>query len=236
MQVRAGTSGFSYKEWKGSFYPATLKNEQMLGYYAERLPTVEINNTFYRMPKSSVVEGWAAAAPEGFRFVIKASRRITHIKRLLEPEEPLSYLMRQTALLGDKRGPILFQLPPNMRIDLDRLKHLVDQLPDGPQVAFEFRHPSWFDEPVYDILRRSDAALCLSDHDHTERNAPRVATASWGYFRFRRDDYGEAELAEVADWMQTQAQAWREVYVFFKHGTGAAPEQAQRFMELLSER
>ena len=213
MHVRVGTSGYQYKEWKGSFYPADLSTKEMLGYYGERFPTVEINNTFYRMPKESVVLNWATQVPAEFRFVLKASRRITHMHRLKNAGDPLSFYLQACTALGDKRGPSLFQLPPNMKKDLERLRGFLDLLPRRWQAAFEFRHDSWYDEDVYNALRESNAALCLADTDDAE--PPLATTADWGYLRLRRAQYTETDLES---WAKRVADfGWSEMFVFFKH-------------------
>ena len=224
--IRAGSSGFAYKPWKGAFYPEDLPDSEMLSYYAERLNAVEINNTFYRLPKASVLEGWAAQTPPGFRFAIKASRRITHFARLKdEAAEPLRYLLDALSALGARIGPVLFQLPPNMKKDLPRLRAFLERLPEGRQAAFEFRHPSWFADEVFDALRAGNAALCIAESGDSERNAPLVATAAWGYLRLRRDDYDASRIAAWA--ARIRDQDWREAYVFFKHeDSGAAPRLA----------
>src|SRR6478736_3122781 len=163
--LRAGASGFSFKEWKGPFYPSDCKPEAMLAFYAQRLPTVEINNAFYRMPRTSVLEDWTTKVPEDFRFAIKASRRITHMGRL-KPEsvaDSVAYLYKHLAALGARRGPVLYQLPPNLGKDLPRLEAFLALLPEGHDAVFEFRHPEWFDEEVYALLRSAGAALCLSE-------------------------------------------------------------------------
>ena len=197
-RLLAGASGYSFKEWKGTFYPENIKPEEMLAWYAERLPTVEINNTFYRMPKTAVLENWAAATPEGFRFAIKASRRITHIARIKAETaaEPLGYLYRNLAALGAKRGPVLFQLPPNLKKDLPRLAAFLRLLPGGHNAAFEFRNDTWFADDVYDALKDAGAALCLSER---EDNAPPplVETAPWGYVRLRLETYSDDDLEAV---------------------------------------
>ena len=229
MRILAGTSGFAYKEWKGSFYPADLKNAAMLSYYAERLPAVEINNTFYRMPKSEGLAAWAAEVPPDFKFILKAPQRITHFKRLKETSQDVAFLCEQSAILGESRGPFLVQLPPNMKIEVERLHNFLESVPDGVRVALEVRHESWLAEAVYDVLRAHDAALCIADTD--DMSTPLVPTASWGYLRLRRVVY---EDAEVADWAaKTRAQSWSEAYVFFKHEDGATgPRLAGRFLEL----
>jgi len=219
MRVLAGTSGFSYKEWKGSFYPEDLPAEDMLRFYASRLPAVEINNTFYRMPKAELLAGWAEQVPDGFRFVLKASQRITHFKRLKEVSEEVGYFLRIAATLGDRLGPILFQLPPNLKKDLPRLEDFLELLPAATRAAIEFRHASWFEDDVYEALRARGAALCIAEDE--ELATPPIATAGWGYLRLRRPDYGEAEVAAWAD--RVRLQPWDEAYVFFKHedaGTG----------------
>jgi uncharacterized protein YecE (DUF72 family) len=219
VQLYAGTSGFAYKEWRGSFYPADLRDDAMLGHYASRLPTVEINNTFYRMPRESVVLGWADQVPDGFRFVLKASRKITHFGRLKNVESELRYFLQTSQALGRKRGPSLFQLPPNMKLDLERLTTFLALLPEGWRAAFEFRHASWFTDPVFDALRARNAALCVADQGEGGEATPFVATADWGYLRLRRDGYAPAELDA---WARRIAEPrWTEAFVFFKHEDGA---------------
>jgi uncharacterized protein YecE (DUF72 family) len=216
MQVRVGTSGYSYKEWKGSFYPEDLKSADMLGYYGERFSAVEINNTFYRMPKVSVLEGWAERVPPDFVFVLKASQQITHRKRLKDAGEPLAYLLETASTLGDRLGPVLFQLPPHLKKDLDRLRDFLALLPKGRRFAFEFRHDSWADPEVHTALREHGCALVCADTDGSgEEGAPIVPTADWGYLRLRRCDYAAAELRP---WVgRIRAQPWTEAFVFFKH-------------------
>ena len=227
MRIRTGTSGYSYKEWKGSFYPEKLAATKMLGYYAERLPTVEINNTFYRMPKKETVEAWASQVPDNFRFVLKATQRITHKKRLKDAGDELEYVTRTARELGEKRGPMLFQLPPYLKKDLDRLRAFLDILPDDWRAAFEFRHESWRDDDVHTALRDKGQCLVISDTDKADAPAV-VATAPFGYFRLRREAYDEERLAAWAE--QIKAQAWDEVFVFFKHeDEGAGPKLATAF-------
>jgi uncharacterized protein YecE (DUF72 family) len=230
MRLLAGASGYSFKEWKGVFYPKDMKPEAMLAWYAEHLPTVEINNTFYRMPAASMLENWARATPPGFRFAIKASRRITHIARLKAESaaDSVNYLYRNLAALGDKRGPVLFQLPPQMKKDLPRLVAFLKILPENHRAAFEFRNPGWFDDEVYAALRAAGAALCLSER---EDNAlpPLVHTAPWGYVRLRLEMYSEEELRQ---WAETLAGiGWGETYVYFMHEP-TAPAYAQTLMRV----
>ncbi len=230
VRVLPGTSGFSYKEWKGSFYPEDLPNAEMLRFYAERFPAVEINNTFYRMPKAALLAGWAEQVPEHFRFVLKASQRITHHKRLKEASEEVDYFLRVASTLGDRLGPVLFQLPPNLKKDLPRLSAFLEALPPATRAAFEFRHASWFEDDVFEALRSRGAALCIAEDE--DLAAPLVATAGWGYLRLRRQDYGDAEVDAWAE--RIRAQAWDEAYVFFKHedsgtGTRLAARMRERF-------
>ncbi len=229
MNVLVGTSGYAFKEWKGPFYPDDLADSDMLGYYASRFPTVEINNTFYRLPRESVLAGWASQVPDGFTFAIKASQRITHHARLKpESAELVDYLIRATALLGSKLGPILFQLPPNLKKDIGRLQSFLPLLPSGRRFTIEFRHPSWFDEDVITVLRAHDIALCVSEQE--DFHAPLLATASWGYLRLHRFDYDAPALADWAG--RIAAQPWHDAYVFFKHDhtAGSGPTAVGAFL------
>ena len=227
MEILAGTSGYAYKEWRGSFYPEDLSTDAMLAYYAEHFETVEINNTFYRMPRESMLEGWAAKVPDGFQFVLKASRRITHLQRLKGVDEPLSYLLNTAAVLGKRLGPLLFQFPPNMKKDLGRLKDFFASFPEGRRAAFEFRHDSWRDDDVHALLRERNQALCVADTD--DGDATVVPTADWGYLRLRRSHYAPKDLRR---WAETIAQQnWERAYVFFKHeDEGAGPRFAKAFL------
>jgi uncharacterized protein YecE (DUF72 family) len=228
-RLLAGASGYSFKEWKGDFYPADMKPEGMLAWYAERLPTVEINNTFYQMPKVTVLENWARSTPQDFRFAIKASRRITHMARLKADTaaDSLAYLYKNLAVLGGKRGPVLFQLPPFMKKDLPRLDEFLKLLPEGHGAAFEFRNDSWFADDVYDSLTRAGAALCLSER---EDNAPPplVETAPWGYVRLRLEVYSDAELRQWSE--RLAATKWRQIHVYFMHEP-TAPRYARTLMQ-----
>ena len=214
MLLRIGTSGYSYKEWKGNFYPEDLKAADMLSFYAERLKTVEINNTFYRMPTRKLLEGWASQVPDDFRFVLKVSQKITHYKRLREVNEEMGFLLESSRCLGARLGAFLVQIPPNFKRDDARLAAFLDLLPAGMKAAFEVRHPSWMEDAVFKLLEKHDVALVASQTD--EEPDPRlVRTARWGYLRLRKMAYEPAELAE---WSRTiAAQGWEEVFVFFKH-------------------
>jgi uncharacterized protein YecE (DUF72 family) len=179
MKLHVGTSGYSYKEWKGSFYPEKLPAKDMLPYYASKLSAVELNNTFYRMPQQPMVESWKTQVPEGFRFSVKASQRITHFKRLKDVESETKYLLETVGALEEKLGVVLYQLPPNMKKDLERLQTFVKVLPGDIRAAFEFRHPTWFDDDVLEVLKSQNLALCISDTDdvpvtHIDRTATGV--------------------------------------------------------------
>lgn len=211
-----GTSGFAFKEWKGPFYPADLADAAMLGFYATRFPAVEINNTFYRMPREKNLLEWAAQVPEDFRFALKASQRITHHARLRDVGEMVGYLARTASVLAARLGPTLFQLPPGFKKDLPTLGAFLEALPKRYRAAIEFRHPSWLEDDVFDALRARDVALCLADHD--DFATPPVATASWGYARLHRIAYDSAGLDAWAETLR--GQPWSEGYVFFKHDHG----------------
>ncbi len=232
--LRAGTSGFSYDPWKGTFYPADLPTKRWLAYYAERLPAVEINNTFYRLPKASVLAGWAEQVPEDFRFAIKASRRITHIRRLKGAEDETGYLVEVLAALGPKLGAVLFQLPPNLKLDLGRLEAFLDLLGGRVPAAFEFRHPSWQEPAVVELLRARGAALCVADVDE-QAAPPLVATAPFTYLRLRRSAYTTGELAEWVARLRLAASL--DAYVFFKHeDAGVGPRLAAELLALAGAR
>ena len=232
MRLLAGTSGYAFKEWKGSFYPDDLKNDAMLGFYAGKFSTVEINNTFYRLPKEHVLLEWAAQVPDTFTFAIKASQRITHHARL-KPEcaSAVEFLLRNCATLATRLGPILFQLPPNLKKDAARLRTFLATLPVEGRYTIEFRHESWFEDDVLDALRERDIALCVTEQP--EFASPVVATASWGYARLHRLDYNEAALGEWAK--RIAGQPWSEAYVFFKHdeGIGSGPPAVDAFRRAL---
>jgi len=229
MELFVGTSGYSYKEWKGPFYPEDLPDKEMLNYYSSELPAVEINNTFYRLPSAKMLENWQEQVPESFRFVLKASRKITHFKKLKETDEETNYLFKTAATLGEQLGVILVQLPPYLRKDIDLLQNFLKLIPDG-KATFEFRHHSWFEEDVFESLRSKNCALNFSEMgDDSEIKL--VSTADWGYLRLRRIDYDDKALK---DWVKRiKVQDWQKVYVFFKHeDEGAGPKLARRFLEL----
>jgi uncharacterized protein YecE (DUF72 family) len=230
MRIYIGTSGFSYAPWRGSFYPEKLPAAKMLAYYAERLDTVEINNTFYRMPAPAQLEKWAAETPPTFRFVLKSPRQITHIKKLADVAESLTRLREAAGALGERLGPVLFQLPPFMKKDVSRLQAFVAVLPPDLRAAVEFRHESWFAPDVYEALRARDVALCLAESE--ELATPVEETSSWGYLRLRRQDYDDDALAAWA--ARLKARSWHSAYVFFKHeDEGVGPKLAAKLRALV---
>jgi len=232
VQARVGTSGFAYDFWKGSFYPEELDDAHMLAFYSRSFTTVEVNNTFYRMPKRDVMERWAKTVPANFRFTIKASRRITHVAKLRDCQDSVDYLYRQLEPLGPKLGAVLFQCPPSLEIDLARLQAFVGMLPEGARAAIEFRHPSWFEDDVFACLREAGVAMCIGDYDAEEDaplptgETPFVPTAPWGYVRLRDSGYDDAALEQ---WARRIGDAWTESFVFFKHEQ-SAPELVERLV------
>lgn len=237
MRPWIGTSGWSYDAWKGGFYPEKIGSSDMLGYYAERLPAVEVNNTFYRLPKRDVLEGWGEQVSDRhFRFVLKASRRITHQAKLGEGGyDALDFLTGNREALGAAAGPILFQTPPWLKKDTGLLEAFLDRLPDGLKAAFEFRSTSWFEDDVFDALRSRDAALVTAETEEPDKDPPFVSTAGWGYLRLRKPAY---EPDEVEAWAERiGGQDWTDAYVFFKHeDEGTGPRLAGRMLDLLGGR
>ncbi len=231
MDWLVGTSGYSYKEWKGSFYPDKLPAREMLAFYAQQLPAVEINNTFYRLPKQSVLESWAGQVPDDFRFVIKASRRITHFKRLRDTDDETGYLLDTLRALGDRLGAILFQLPPNLGPDMERLQAFADLLGEDTPAAFEFRHPGWDDTPVADLLAaRGWARVRVDDGGADPAQAAIDAGPGWGYLRLRGASYDRAALSAWA--ARIASSGAQRAFVFFKHeDAGAGPRLAADFLE-----
>ena len=233
MTVLVGTSGFAFKEWKGPFYPEDLKDDAMLGFYSGKYPTVEINNTFYRLPREHVLQDWASRVPDGFTFAIKASQRITHYARLKpDAASALGFLLQNTSTLGGKLGPILFQLPPNLQKNMERLQGFLALLPPERRFTIEFRHESWFDDETYDALRAHDVALCVAESE--EFTGVQVSTASWGYLRLHRQDYDDTMLET---WQRyVVGQPWKDTFVFFKHDyiDGAGPLAVERFGRMIA--
>ena len=232
MRTIVGTSGYSYKEWKGIFYPETLPAAKMLAFYASHFGAVEINNTFYRMPEAKTLEKWRGEVPEDFRFVLKAPQRITHQKKLAGVEEDVRHFLEVASTLGPALGPLLFQLPPYQKKDVARLREFLALIPRAVRTALEVRHDSWLEDEVFSLLRDHDVALCLSDTDDVaDADALIVQTAGWGYLRLRRTEYSDADLAGWKN--RIAAQPWSEAWLFFKHEDEAkGPAFAKRYLAL----
>jgi len=215
MQILAGTSGFSYAEWRGRFYPQGLPGDQMLRFYSERLPSVEINNTFYRMPKPEMLAGWGDGAPASFSFALKATRRITHQQKLADVEGDVQHFFEVRRRAGRQtRARACFSCPPFLKKDLGLLRAFLPLVPAGKRAALEFRHASWFSDDVYAALAERNIALVGGDLEEAEKSPPLVATADFGYLRLRRLDY---DAASIADWgTRIGAQTWQTVYAYFK--------------------
>jgi uncharacterized protein YecE (DUF72 family) len=228
-----GTSGYNYPEWKGSFYPDDLPSAKMLPYYAERFPTVEINYTFYRMPDEKLVGGWAGQTPSPYRFTLKAPRRITHDSRLKNAGELAARFCLVASTLGDKLGALLFQLPPNLKKDLALLEAFLGELPARVCAAFEFRHPSWLEDDVFEKLAGRNIALCVADSE--KLSTPVRVTADYAYFRLRDEGYTPADIGRWAETIARETAGCRDVYVYFKHEEeGKGPEFAKLLMEQLN--
>jgi uncharacterized protein YecE (DUF72 family) len=231
LRTFVGTSGYNYPEWRGTFYPEKFSTDKMLAYYAGHFPTVEINYTFYRMPTEKLLSGWAAGTPEHFSFTLKAPRRITHDSKLQRCEDLTQTFCRTARTLGDKLAVLLFQLPPNFKKDAPVLRAFSETLPEGTRAAFEFRHPSWFDAEVLDILRGRQLALCIADSE--KLSAPVEITADYAYFRLRDEGYQQADIERWAAVLRGLTSV-RSAYVYFKHEEqGLGPEFAKRLMSLL---
>jgi uncharacterized protein YecE (DUF72 family) len=230
MRFLVGTSGYSYKEWKGSFYPEKLPEKNMLNHYAQQFSTVEINNTFHRFPTVATVESWAQQVPSTFRFVLKARQTITHFRRLQNAEAQIDDFIDIASVLKDRQGPLLFQLPPNFKKDIPRLDAFLNYVGGRARVVLQLQHESWFDDEVYSCLRAHSAALCSVDEDGPASDRV-IATTTWGFLRLRKERYTDANLKK---WIEAiQSQDWDEVFVFFKHeDAGAGPKLAARFLKL----
>ncbi len=239
MPVLLGTSGWQYRHWRGRLYPEGLGAPRWLAYYAERFATVEVDSSFYRLPSVEAVGRWAAAVPEDFCFAAKASRYLTHVRRLGDPAEPVGRLLERLAPLGGHRGPVLIQLPPTLRPELGRLAETLAAFGPGVRVAVEPRHPDWFTQATYDLLAEHGAALCLTDT--AGRRSPLERTADWAYVRFhagRASPAGCYGPTALASWAERLAERWppeADVYAYFNNdGHGCAPRDARRFAAALA--
>jgi uncharacterized protein YecE (DUF72 family) len=229
VEAYVGTSGFSYPAWRGHFYPQDLREAEMLAFYATRLRAVEINNTFYRMPTGAAMAKWAAQVPDGFRFAVKAPRRITHVLKLADAGELVQRLGAAVVELGPRQGPVLFQLPPYLRKDVDLLARFLDAVPAALRVALQVGHPSWREDDVLSLLSARGVALCFVDD--REDLAALTPTAPFGYLRLRRESYADADVAALA--AAVRAQPWGEVHAFLKHEE-EGPALAARFATALA--
>lgn len=231
MKIYAGTSGFGHKEWKGKFYPEKIAARDMLRFYAGRLNTVEINNTFYHMPQERVLLSWAEQVPDNFVFALKAPQVITHFKQLRNVFDETDYLFTALSILDRKLGPVLFQFPKSFRADRSALEDFLPLIPSTASCAFDFRSPSWLEGGIPDLLRDKGCSWCIEDTDENPVTDI-ISTATWGYLRLRRADYTDADLAQWAE--RVLSQKWERTFVFFKHEDEAkGPELAMRFQELV---
>jgi uncharacterized protein YecE (DUF72 family) len=237
LEIRIGTSGWHYQHWRGPFYPERFPASRMLEFYTERFDTVELNNTFYRLPSENAVRAWRDSTPDGFVFAVKGSRFLTHMKKLKDPEAGLERFFERADLLGPKLGPVLFQLPPFWELDEDRLSAFIRALPPGGRYAFEFRNPTWHVTPVYDLLAKNNAAFC--PFDLAGYQSPVEITASWTYIRLHgpggryQGSYSEDALA---GWGR-RIEQWRKrldaVFVYFDNDmAGFAPANASTLKRL----
>lgn len=235
MKIRIGTSGYNYPEWRGTFYPEKFPAGKMFDYYTERFTTVEINATFYRMPTTKTTAGWRDQAPAGFLYTLKAPRRITHDTRLKDCQDSVDFFCDSAKGLEPHLGTLLFQLPPNLKCDIDRFRTFLGWLPAEMRSAFEFRHESWLNDDVYALLRERGAALCIADFG--DKTTPVVATARHGYFRLRDEGYTPVDLERWAEALLARGTDWDDAFVYFKHeDEGKGPEFARAFSEILARR
>lgn len=232
MNLWVGTSGFQYSEWKGTFYPEDLATSKMLPYYAERFATTEVNYTFHRIPSAKTIDNWCSNTPERFRFSLKAPQKVTHFAKLKNCEDTIRYFYSVAASLERKLGPVLFQLPPSLRLDVELLRTFLRTLPESAAAAFEFRHESWLTDEVFSLLRGHNVALCIADSE--KLTTPVVATANYGYLRLRREDYTDDDVVRWAATIRERQSNWTDTYVYFKHEeSGTGPKLAARLLELL---
>jgi len=233
MQTWIGTSGFQYPEWKGTFYPEKMPASQMLGYYSERFSTTEVNYSFRRIPSAKTIQGWSDGTPDRFKFSLKAPQKVTHFAKLRDCADTLAYFQSIVAKLGEKQGAVLFQLPPAFAKNAILLGDFLKDIPPGMRAAFEFRHPSWFDDEIYDTLRAHNAALCIAES--ADLATPAVPTADFGYFRLRREDYTSADIEKWAQTIRELGRGWGDTFIYFKHEeSGVGPAFARKMVDQLA--
>jgi uncharacterized protein YecE (DUF72 family) len=225
-----GTSGYQYKEWRGSFYPEKLSEAKMLAFYAEQFSTVEINYTFNRVPTEAVLAKWQEQTPDTFKFTLKAHRRLTHSKVL--DTELLQLFVERANVLGAKLGVLLFQFPPTLKKDFNYITRLIEELPEGTRAAFEFRHTSWFEDDLYQRLRARNLALCIAESESL--STPVVSTADYGYLRLRMENYSSKDIGAWANKIRAMAD-WKDTFVYFKHeDAGTGPKFVRQLMQYLN--
>ena len=239
--ARIGCSGWEYKHWRGDFYPADLPRTEWFQHYASRLDTVEINNSFYRLPERATFEAWRKRAPNGFEFAVKASRFLTHMKKLKDPEEPLERLFSRMRGLGSRLGPVLYQLPPGWKVNVERFRHFLDVLPDDARHVVEFRDPSWYDREVCRLMEERGVALCLHDMKGSATKRERVGPFVYVRFHGTTSKYGggysEDCLRGWADWLNAQRDQGCDVYAYFNNDAGGhAPRDAMTLRRVLEDR
>jgi uncharacterized protein YecE (DUF72 family) len=232
MNIWIGTSGFQYAAWKGNFYPEDLPTTKMLPFYAERFATTEINYTFHRIPAPKTIDNWKAQTPEKFRFALKAPQKITHWSKLRDCTDTLEYFCKVAIGLGGRLGPVLFQLAPTFKKDNDVLSSFLREFPDI-RAAFEFRHGSWFDDEIFDLLKSRNIALCIAET--ADLATPQKITADYGYLRLRRADYQQIDIERWAEFVRAQKSSWTDAFVYFKHEeSGIGPKLAAEMIKLMS--
>lgn len=233
MNLWVGTSGFQYPEWKGTFYPEDLSAAKMLPFYAERFSTTEINYTFRRIPSPKTIENWCKLTPPTFKFALKAPQTITHFAKLKGCDDTLTYFYKVVSGLGERLGPVLFQLPPFLKKDVSLLGDFVRCFPSEMRAAFEFRHASWFDDEVFNELKAHNVALCIADSD--KLSTPVVATANFGYLRLRREDYTAQDMYQWLQAVKNHQTTWSDTFVYFKHEeSGIGPKLALEMLRLFA--
>jgi uncharacterized protein YecE (DUF72 family) len=234
MKSWIGTSGFQYPEWNGKFYPEKLSKAKMLTYYASTFGTTEVNYTFRSIPTAKTIQRWCDETPSNFRFSLKAPQRVTHFAKLKDCNEVLDVFFKAVVGLGEKLGPVLFQLPGSFKADAALLRAFLSALPKGMRAAFEFRHESWLTHEVFDILSKANVALCIAESEEFQTTA--VATADFGFLRLRREDYTPAQIKKWAEFVQEQSKPWSEVFVYFKHEeTCVGPGFASTMMKAMAD-
>jgi len=230
--IRIGCSGWQYSHWRGNFYPSSLPQKKWLEHYAAQFDTVEVNNSFYRLPSEKTFSVWRERVPNHFLYAVKASRYLTHIRRLKEPADPLQLFWSRARLLGPKLGPVLYQLPPYWKRNERRFFDFLDALPEEPLQVVEFRDPTWYIDAIFRAMGAKGVAICI--HDHRDAATPRETIGPFVYVRFHGADghyqgaYSDRALRDWAAWLANEARSGKPIYAYFNNDTGAhAPRNAQ---------